>query len=716
MSRGWAPDAFIDAKSAGWLASTGLFEGMRATDLRRVARGALWKRWIEEGCRFPEAASIYEGFALYCRLKILLAARYAPHPMAILKRVALTLGSEQATIVNTACLIGKATDDEIARIGLEQGAVPRKKTRKPREASLKELMEVLPAGRQKALASVYDKAAARGTPIAELHIGRVLNLQRELQPVGALVLLDCSWKRKSGATFQSYLSGLERVDDYLLTAPTMRLHRLLDRLNGRADDLDQKTLVGLRTFALAIGAARTFLIQHFGKNHAVGLVLHLSDPLSFARITKSASKVISKRDVRKGEEREEQVLIDLHQGPRINRLVHQRQAFVELAFTRYLEVLTIANGAVPRGGLEVPVLTPVFDGDGWPIDGAEQRVLFRIETAGDVVRRAVARSKPGPMHHTMATMIAGLDTRVPSKNSDLREDLIVLYEGCEPIEPGGPTSEPFFINILRSGVLDGAKRHPPLVQALRQQLIAEVAPDSEWQPIPDLLCLPRKLRWVARAARGPDPWSGEVVVPLIALHHGFLLGTACHEIVRDACPRTYEILQVQLGPDFIKKKLPGKRDRYPIMMRPKQQAVLKPYLVKAPALKMIARSVKMANQRWFPENLGKAHLLPIRPAGLRANKPLPDGQYVFSNATRTLDGDELNLLRHVMLWDASLSKIHDGRFKKATGFGLAGEPDPVKAKLLKQGKGSRQPRHYDRSDGILAKKGAHDDANRAHDK
>jgi len=712
MSRGWAPDAFIDAKSAGWLASTGLFESLRAVDLRRLTRGELWKRWIEQGCRFPEGSTIEAGFSVYCRLKRLIASREASHPLAILKRLAVVLGAERATRANVTRFIGSSMVEEITAIQFAQGLTPRKNRRKLRRGSLKELLQVLPATRQKSVTIVFNKAAVRGAPIADLHIGRVLNLQPQLQPLGALVLLDCSWKKKSPATFQSYLGGLEKVDDFLVSVPTMRLHRLLDRLDGKVEELDEKTLVGLRTFALAVGATRTFVIQQFGSRLAVRLFLHLSDPLSFARITKSASKVISARDDRKGREREEQVLIDLHQNSRMNRLVRQRQAFVELAFNRYLEVLKQAKGRVPAGGLSLIVRTPVFDADGWSIDGAEQRVVFRIDTAGNVVRRAVARDKPGPLHHTMAKAIVGLDARTPSKTSDLREDLVVLYEGCEAIEDGGPTAEPFFIDILRSGVLEGATRHPPQVQAYRQQLLAKVAPASEWQPIPDLLCLPRSIRWVARIARGADPWSGEVVVPLVALHHGFLLGTACHEIVREVCPRTYEILQVQLGPDFIKKKLPGNTDRYPIMMRPKQHAVLKPYHVSGFVLKMIARSVKMANRRWFPENLGNAHKLPMRPAGLRANKPLPDGQYVFSNATATLSGDELNILRHVMLWDASLSKIQDGRFKKATGFGLAGEPDAAKAKLLKQRPGSRQPRHYDRSDGLLAKSGAHSHGNR----
>lgn len=710
MSQGWAPDAAVDFKSARWLHTTGLFGRATPTELRRRTRGELWKSWIEAGCLVPEGCSSTEGFAVCHRLRKLLAAANAPHPTVMLKRAAAELNTARATRQNVRRLLGQITTAEIAAIQQEQGLTPQKAIRARRSGTLDELICVLPAAQTAHLLSVFQKAAARGTPIQELHIGRVLNLRMELQRSAALVLLDCSWKGKSPATFQSYLNAIEKVDDLLLSMPRMRLLKLLTHINSHTGSFEPKTLVNLRTFLVAIGSTRRFVIEHFG-GLAASLLSCLCDPALFDEIMEAAREVIADRDEERGLAREEQVLFDLHNSDRMDRLVEQRQAFVELAFTRYVELLKQADGGIPAGGLSLLVRTPVFDADGNPVDAAEQIVRFRVDTPGNVARRAAARNRPGPMRYSMAAEITRLEAIHPSPHSKLREDLMVIYDGVEPVEPGGPTVEPFFIDLYRWGVLEGDTHHPPVVQACREQLLDEAEIKRQWQAIPGLLCLPRSLRWVARAARGADPRVGEVVVPLVALHHGLLLGAACHSVVRDACPRTFEILQIQLGPQFIGEELPGKKDRYPIMMRPKQHQVQRSYLVKGATLKLIARSVNLANRRWNPELLGKSHRLPVRPAGLRGSKPLPDGQYVFTSATRTLNKYELASLRHFILWNVTNSKIHDGRFKLATKFGFAGAAEPLKTKLLKQRRGSKQSRRYDRSDRLRATAGACDHAN-----
>lgn len=710
MSKGWAPDTCLKChRAAAWLRKAGLFSVNRTKDLMGRTRGDLWNCWIERGCPLGGDSTRLQQLAVYRRLKAMLAGTKAPHPSAMLKLAAVELGDTPATRSSINPLLGVASKEDIATVCRMQGLKPRKPPRPSRSGTVEELIAVLPLKRQVAFRKTFAEAARRGAVISARHIGRVLNLSRELQPLGAMMLLDWSWQGKAPATAQAYLHALEGVDDLWAKSKATRIDRFLCALNRSREELDEGTKVATRNFAIALGSARTFTVERFGSAAAVRLFLELPDPGDLRELAAQAALVIDARNDRKGLEREDQVLFDFEQNDDADLRVKQRQALVEAIYEGYRDALKRMGTKPPKGGFLFFVRTPVFDESGASIQGAEQYVHFRIESAAAVARRAIAKNREGSTKHRSAT-VAQLGARSRRRAALLREDLLVLYDGVTPDKEGGPTVEPFFVELYRWGVLEGGTRHPPYVQACRALLIDNAALKGAWNSVRDLLALPEHLRWIQKMSRGDNPDEGEVILPVVALHHGTLLGTLAHSIARQACPRSYELLQVQLGPVFIKKKL-FDASRFNLWMRPKWQNVLQPYEVNKEVLALISKIVKLVVARWRPELDGKTLRLPVWPARLSQNKPLPDGEYVFTNSAGMLHRDEFQLLRHFVLWQVSTNKIQDERFILTSKFGRAGVPERMQAKLLKHSPSSKQTRHYNRAPGLQARSDAKDFAN-----
>lgn len=697
-------------KTATWLCRTGIFGNARPGDLMAKPRSQLWTDLFGGAWPFPEDMPPSAVFALYRRLKINLVGADHPHVSSILELIASDLGrKKRGAKIEIERRIGRSTREERDRIHRLQGLEPENPTRPMREGTIDDLVSVLPEHLRAVVKCNLIKAGQRGRELKGYHIGRVMGLQIALQPIGVMVLLDASWQNKALTTIQKYLGALEFIDDRLREAGDLRLHRLLARLNREVDELSPTQRVLIRSYALAMSSARRFVRQRFSGSAAFWLARPLSDPRSLIAVSEAAVEVIAQRNDDSELERVDQVLFELEQSRRMDRLVEERQRTIEIIFNAYVEALASAPADVDAES-SFEALIPVIDEAGGSSSGAEQYIRFKIKQPARILADVATYDPEYAAHYRLEKHCRRLAASGPALAGELREDLLCVYVGLRPALPGGPTSEPFFIDIYRWGILEGRAKHSPFIEEVRQLTIEAAGLEKNLLPPVDIFSPPRSLAWIAAHARGSDPREGRVAVPIVALHHGMILSALSHTIARANCPRIGELMQVQLGKDYVKGRILG-TDRYRLMMRPKASRVLKTYHVPAAALGLIRKSVKLAVRRWFPHLAGEQLLLPLRQHMHISLNDLPAGQYVFSNCTRCLRQDEVQLIRHIGLWRLTSSTMHVPRHVLATKFGLAGSRETLTARALQQRRGSRQPRRYDHSAELLAASATHAHAN-----
>lgn len=696
-ARDW--DAPILPKAASWIRNSGVFGVCRPLELRRRSKWALWDEWVALDCPLPPDLTPSGQFGFYRKLKFNLAGPMRNHPERMLKLAATHLGSKRASEANVNMLLGSHSREERDRIARLKGEEPPKPIRKNGPAPLSDLVETLPVEVRPAVAKAFRDALKTGRRIPELQIGRVMALEPELRPVGAMVLLDASWLKKAHTTVQKYVGVLEWVDDRLKARPGYALHRLLRELNRDPSLLSDRDQMNLRNYGVVLGAAKTFVRQRFSGLTAFRLLFPLSDPLSIQQVTRSARQVLAVQDELSEIERQDQVLFELEQSLRMDRIVNERQKMVGLIFNAYQATLAGLPDRINHP-VSFDVRVPVTDDNGNSVDGAEQFIRFSIMEPAEVLRRVSEYDDPYAREHRLPLRSTAMAQEPLEKLGKLREELMCVYEGVFPVAPGGPVAEPFFVDIYRWAILEGTSQHLPFIADAREEVLAASGLSKTIQPPIDIFSHPTSLRHVARHARASNPLFGSVVIPIVALHHGMVLSALSHVIARSQCPRVAEMMQVQLGDEFIKGKVEGTK-RYRLFMRPKNSESLACYYVPVEAILLLKEAAQLAARRWWPELQGPLIRLPERQLEHVALRDLPAGQYVFTTSARCLRAEEMQIIRHIGLWQLTASTLHAARHLLATKYKIAGVHPNVGTRLLQQVRGSKTFARYDHSAAVF---------------
>jgi len=348
---------------------------------------------------------------------------------------------------------------------------------------------------------------------------------------------------------------------------------------------------------------------------------------------------------------------------------------------------------------------PVVRADGALGDG-EQTVSFRFATEAELYARAHERD---PTH-------ANLRKHLPRRGdgaggftgfchqADKWGRLHVVYEDTVPVVAGGEHAEPFFIDDFRWGVLEAARYVDEGVRAERRRRMAALGVHDHVS-VDGLLTSPVSRRTMVRYARGSDPLSGDIVVPLVEFHHAMAYARIAVRYGIRWGARFGEIMQIRLGSDcFRRHRVDGRMCPY-LAMRPKGWLTEGKFGVDVGTLKAIKAVKVLANHRWH-RGLVDDKNTPTLPSVVFGDGDrrleLGEARYIFQARDRALAPSELMTFVRVLLMGVVDMRSHDGRYVFATMMGLGGAGYGTIGRLLHHSPASAMPRKYDLSHLVLA--------------
>lgn len=645
-------------------------------------------------------------FKTYRSIRSMLEVTDLVHPDWVLQGYVAVYGEQGVRKYRVMQVLGRngAVDDAYARLCDMVGRTVKQHPTRG-EGTLDDLLALLPEDTREAFRGHLSRELYPPIqPIQPNHVWRVKNLRgAPLGVLAALAVIESTGNRRtsnntstlirSAEVHSRLVGGIDQQDGDAVSAA------LLAHLRSTAGKKGETTAtVAVRDWA-RLQRAAVSLAELVLKEDAPKVLALLPACRGFYGELDEAFKERQRKMTRKARRPQPEKVEDV--AWMVSHLIDIQAATENRVFQ--LEQMLKALGAKLRSarralehGLETgfewqgPVVRP--DGS---LGEGEQTVHFRLVPESLLTERAAARrDDPGLLRYYPDD---GGPRTGERHDPERWQRLHVVYDRTEPAEPGGEWHEPDFVQFFRWGVFEGDSRLTDEVSRERLRLLAELNLPQWVAPTEGLLGHSDARRAVAIAARGADPATGDIVIPLLDLYHALAYARIALRFGIRWGARLSETMQLRIGCAKTHVR-DGARKPY-VELKPKGWDVMGKFGMDPGTAKAIRSVRALSNARWHGRRLTETGepWLPDVNCGQRTRDDLADAAYIFQNGRRALRPEELTAFIKVLLHGVVDFRSHDGRRIFATALGLDGSGYDEIGVLLHHSPGSAMPARYDLS-------------------
>lgn len=641
------------------LAQMGLLP-MKGRSILWPGDGSLMAAWLycEEKLLLKPTS---EEFDRYRRAKRILKATSLPPTAGAIRLAQEFAGGRPLTRRHARELLGDSCKQaHIEAAGLS--GLRRVGRGKPPPAQPSDLIALFPeVCRARLLASLEQDVWPRVVPPTQEHAGRALGLQgAPCRIFAAAGLLAVSASRLGRGMSSLYLTISERLDQ-LVPGDSQRDASIVTDALDAAADADPTPAMARSLYQLSgmtkkiVNYLRSTLEEDAGWVEALLPATHLRE-----QRFRSKAWLLCDSAARAGRIAKQERVVAL--APSLEGLLIVCDNRVAQVETIFLE-LSKARRERSTGDQPIKCIGPVVRKDG-SLGVGQQIVRFAVRTEGELLDAAHA-SDVGDA--TVAEMRRNRQARADRSS---REHLV--YLDTVSLEPGGECVEPFFIDVIRLGLLDDGLGLTREQEEVRSRMLERAGLPMGIVQVNGVLHPEEDKRRLTRALRRAMRADAPVIVDVPSLLYGLGIARIVVGMGIRGGARIHETRQLRTG-CFSKETRYG-RQGYVATLKPKGWTEEASYDVHASTIEQIRRTKRMAQSRWFPgESERGKPALPIVPFNDWYHPNMPAARYILVGRRGVLTSAQLGVLVRFLFIGVADVLSHDLRYLFVTRLGMDGE-------------------------------------------